>query len=42
MKCPLKFIGKNDATAGHRNRIEACKLNPTSAWNVRLDEIINF
>ena len=35
-----RYATKEEAEQGHQNWIEICKLNPTTAWSVQMDEYI--
>lgn len=43
---PMIIVGRyatqEDAQRGHEDWCEACKLNPSQAWSVQMDEIVNF
>ena len=37
-----RYETKEEALQGHQDWIDACKLNPTAAWSVQLDEYITL
>ena len=37
-----RYETKEEAKQGHQDWVEACKLNPTVAWSVQLDEYITL
>lgn len=37
-----RYETKEEAKQGHQDWVEACKLNPTVAWSVQLEEYITL